>query len=67
MGKGIDITAAVTTKLLNMPRKVLAHILLERIRSYLLRHRRPVLSGFTPYKSTIVRILALRVTVERHG
>ncbi|XP_069998239.1 uncharacterized protein [Penaeus vannamei] len=44
---------------------VLAHILLRRIRDHLLRHQRPEESGFTPGKSTIDRILALRVVVER--
>ena len=38
---------------------------LRRIRDHLLRHQRPEQSGFTPGKSTIDRILALRVIVER--
>ena len=48
-----------------MPGKVLAHVLLTRIRSQLLKYQRPEQSGFTPGKSTIDRILALRVLVER--
>ena len=51
--------------LLSVPGKVLAHILLMRIRPHLLKHQRPEQSGFTPGKSTIDRILALRVLVER--
>ncbi|XP_069983198.1 LINE-1 retrotransposable element ORF2 protein isoform X3 [Penaeus vannamei] len=51
--------------LLNIPGKVLAHILLRRIRDHLLRHQRPEQPGFTPGKSTIDRICALRVIVER--
>ncbi|XP_070000241.1 uncharacterized protein [Penaeus vannamei] len=50
---------------LSIPGKVLGHILLRRIRDLLLRHQRPEHSGFTPGKSTIDRILALRVIVER--
>ena len=51
--------------LLSVPGKVLAHVLLTRIRSQLLKLQRPEQSGFTPGKSTIDRILALRVLVER--
>ena len=51
--------------LLSVPGKVFAHILLKRIRSHLLKDQRPEQSGFTPKKSTIDRILALRVLVER--
>ena len=51
--------------LLSVPGKVLAHLLLMRIRSHLLKYQRPQQSGFTPGKSTIDRILALRVLVER--
>ena len=51
--------------LLSMPGKVLAHLLLMRIRGHLLEHQRPEQSGFTPGKSTTDRILALRVLVER--
>ena len=51
--------------LLSVPGKVLAHVLLTRIRSQLLKYQRPEQSGFTPGKSTVDRILALRVLVER--
>ena len=51
--------------LLSVPGKVLAHLLLMRIRSQLLKYQRPEQSGFTPGKSTTDRILALRVLVER--
>ena len=51
--------------LLSIPGKVLALILLRRIREHLLKHQRPEQSGFTPGKSTIDRILALRIIVER--
>ena len=51
--------------LLSVPGKVLAHLLLMRIRGHLLKHQRPEQSGFTPGKSTTDRILALRVLVER--
>ncbi|KAG0730189.1 Transposon TX1 uncharacterized protein [Chionoecetes opilio] len=51
--------------LLSVPGKVLAHLLLTRIRSHLVKHHRPQQSGFTPGKSTTDRILALRVLVER--
>ncbi|XP_069979447.1 uncharacterized protein [Penaeus vannamei] len=47
--------------LLSIPGKFLAHILLRRIRDHLLRHKRPEKSRFTPGKSTIDHILALRV------
>ena len=51
--------------LLSVPGKVLAHLLLMRVRDHLLRTQRPEQSGFTPKKSTIDRILALRILVER--
>ena len=51
--------------LLSIPGKVLAHLLLTRIRTHLLKHQRPEQSGFTPGKATTDRILALRVLVER--
>ncbi|KAG0730476.1 Transposon TX1 uncharacterized protein [Chionoecetes opilio] len=51
--------------LLSVPGKVLAHLLLTRIRSHLVKHQRPQQSGFTPGKSTTDRILALRALVER--
>ena len=37
----------------------------NRIRGHLVQHQRPEQSGFTPKKSTVDRILALRVLIER--
>ena len=51
--------------LINVQGKCLAHLLLMRIHSQLLKYQRPEQSGFTPGKSTTDRILALRVLVER--
>ena len=51
--------------LLSVPGKVLAHLLLMRVRDHLLRTQRPEQSGLTPKKSTIDRILALLILVER--
>ncbi|KAG0693436.1 Transposon TX1 uncharacterized protein [Chionoecetes opilio] len=51
--------------LLSVPGKVLAHLLLTRICSHLVKHQRPQQSGFKPGRSTTDRILALRVLVER--
>ena len=36
----------------------------DRVRHHLLEHERPEESGFTPKRSTIYRILALRVLIE---
>ena len=47
-----------------MPGKVLARILLDRVRQKLLTHQRHEQSGFTPNKSTVDRILALRALTE---
>ena len=44
---------------------MLAHLLMPRIRTHLLKHHRPEQSGFTSGMSTTDRILALRVVVER--
>ena len=51
--------------LLSIPGKVLAHILLRRIRDHLLRHQSLEQSGFIPGRSTIDHILAFRVIIER--
>ena len=51
--------------LLSIQGKVLAWILLSRIRQQLLDHQRPGQSGFTPKRSTVDRILALRILTER--
>ena len=48
-----------------MPGKVFARIIIDRLRHRLLEHQRPEQSGFTPKRSTIDRILALRVLTER--
>ena len=66
-GKGDrrDCNAYRGVTLLSVPSKVLAKILLTRIRPHLLKHQRPEQSGFTPKRSTIDRILALRVLSER--
>jgi sorting nexin-29 len=66
-GKGdrLDCNNYRGVTLLSVPGKVLARLLLSRIRSHLLLFQRPEQSGFTPKKSTIDRILALRVLIER--
>ena len=51
--------------LLSVPGKVFAGIILDRVRHHLLQHQHPEQSGFTPNRSTIDRILALRVLTER--
>ena len=48
-----------------MPGKVFSRIILERGPHHLLEHQGPEQSGFTPKRSTIDRILALRVLTER--
>ena len=52
------------TTLLSIPGKVLAHLLLIRIRNHLLKQHRPEQSKFTPGKSTTDLTLALRVLVD---
>ena len=47
--------------LLSVPGKVFDRIMFDRVRHHLLEHQRPEQSGFTPKRSTIDRILALRV------
>ena len=51
--------------LLSVPGKAFAQIILDRVRPHLLEHKRPEQSGLTPKRSTIDRILALRVLTER--
>ena len=51
--------------LLSVAGKVIAWIILDRIRHHLLEHQRPEQSGFTPKRSMINRILALQVLTER--
>ena len=50
--------------LLSVPGKVFAQIILERVRHHLLEHQHPEQSHNTPKRSTIDRILALRVLTE---
>ena len=53
--------------LLSVPGKVLAQLLLSRIRDHLLSSQRPEQAGFTPKRSTTDRILGLRALIEcRH-
>ena len=51
--------------LLSVPGKVFARVILNRVRQQLLKHQRPEQSGFTPKRSTVDRILGLRVLTER--
>ena len=51
--------------LLSVPGKILAPIFLDRVRQKLLTHQRHEQSVFTPKKSTVDRILAIRVRTER--
>ena len=47
-----------------MTGKVFARIILDRVRHHLLEHQRPEQSSFTPKRSMIDCILALRVLTE---
>ena len=61
------ITKAATTMrvtLLSVPGTIFALIIRDRVRHHLLEHQPPEQSGFTPKRSTIDRILALRVLNE---
>ena len=51
--------------LLSVPGKVFARLLLNRIRDHLILTQRPEQAGFTPKRSTVDRILGLRVLIER--
>ena len=51
--------------LLSVPGKVVMSILMRRILPLLLHHRRPEQAGFTPGRSTVDCILALRVLAEQ--
>ncbi|KAI8518904.1 hypothetical protein Bbelb_021610 [Branchiostoma belcheri] len=51
--------------LLSVPGKVFANILLARLRPLLLRKQRQEQSGFTPGRSTVDRILTLRLLAEK--
>ena len=50
--------------LLLVPGKVFAWIILDRVRQHLLEHQYPEQSGFTPKRSTINRIFALRILTK---
>ena len=54
-----------TITLLSVPGKDLARILLDRVTQKLLNQQRHEQSGFTPKKSTLDHILALRSFTER--
>ena len=64
-GDGQDCNSCCGVRLLSVPGKVFARIILDRVRHHLLEHQRREQSGFTPKRSTIDRILALRVLTER--
>ena len=51
--------------LLSVPAKVFAHICLARIKRTIFARQRPQQSGFTPGRSTLDRIIALRLLAER--
>ena len=51
--------------LLSAGGKLFGRTILNRIRGHLVKHQRPEQSGFTPKKSTVDRILALRILIER--
>ena len=51
--------------LLSVPGNVFARIIIDRVCHHLLEHQRPEQSGFTPKRSTIEDLLALRVLTER--
>ena len=50
---------------LSVQGKVFAVIIIDRVRHHLLQHQCPKQSSFTPKRSTIDRILALRVLTRR--
>ena len=51
--------------LLSVPGKFFARIILDRVHHHLLEHQRPEQSSFTPKRSMIDHVLALRVLTER--
>ena len=51
--------------LLSVPGKVFARIIHDRVRHHLIEHQHSEQSGFTPKRSMIDRIIALRVLTER--
>ena len=66
-GKGpkSDCTKYRGISLLSVPAKVFAHICLARIKRTIFAKQRPQQSGFTPGRSTLDRIIALRLLAER--
>jgi len=66
-GKGDrqDCNNDLGVTLLSVPGKVFARIILDWVRHHLLEHQHPEQSGFTPKRSRIDRVLALRVLTER--
>ena len=66
-GKGpkSDCTKYRGISLLSVPAKVFAHICLARIKRTIFAKQRPQQSGFTPGRSTLDRIIALRLIAER--
>ena len=64
-GSRADCSTYRGITLLSIPAKVFARVLLVRIRNHLLSKQRPEQSGFTPGRSTMDRILALRLLAER--
>ena len=66
-GKGTksDCAKCRGMSLLPVPAKVFAHICLARIKRAIFAKQRPQQSGFTPGRSTLDRIIALRLLAER--
>ena len=52
--------------LLSIPGKVIMSVIIRRILPHLLSQRRPEQSGFSPGRSTVDCILALRILAEKH-
>ena len=52
--------------LLSVPGKLFTRILLSRALAAIRRHRRPQQAGFTPNRSTIDHITAVRLLIEKH-
>ena len=65
MGDRQDCNNYRGVTLLSVPGKVFAQIILDRVCHHMLEHQCPEQSGFTPKRSTIDRILALRVVTGR--
>ena len=61
----IQYTSTWLMSLLSVPAKVFAHICLARMKRTVFAKQRPQQSGFTPGRSTLDRIIALRLLAER--